>query len=86
MRLSISGPEEIIKWSRRLLFLSLFLLLMIVYPLWRFSITFPYVVAIVTLIVTALVVVDEPSSDMNTEDISHFDGTRNEHDEHIADI
>ena len=42
--------------------------------------------AIVTLIVTALFVVDEPDSDMNTEDISHFDGTRNEHDEHIADI
>ena len=62
MRLSINGPEEIIKWSRRLLFLSLFLLLMIVYPLWRFSITLPFVMAIVTLIVTALVVVDEPKN------------------------
>jgi hypothetical protein len=86
VRVSLDGPEEVIKWSRRLLFLTLFLLLMIVYPLWGFSITFPYIMAIATLIVTALFVVDEPESDMNIEDISDFDETRNEHDEHIAQL
>jgi hypothetical protein len=43
---------------------------MVVFNLWQFSITLPYIMAIVTLILTALFVVDEPNSDMNTEDIS----------------
>lgn len=76
---SIDRPEVAIKWGVRSLYLVLFLSLMIVLNLWEFPITLPYIGAIVSLILTALFVVNNEAwdelDDMYIEDISGFDSS-----------
>ena len=60
----------IITWSRRLLLLTLFLFLVLVTNLYVFPMTFAYVGAVGSLIVTALFLLRDFEDDMNKEDIS----------------
>ena len=61
-----------IRWGRRLLFLTLFISCMVVLNLWHLPTTIPFLGAVISLIVTALCVVNEDfvDDDMNKEDIS----------------
>ena len=75
MCVSSDRPLTIIAWVRRLLFLTLFLFLLLATNLYHFPITFAYVGAVVSLIITALFLLRdfEEEVDMNTEDISPVD-------------
>ena len=72
---SFNGQAIAVAWGRRLLYLTLFISLMAAMNLWHIPITLPYLGAILSLILTALFVVQndeawEELNDMYLEDIS----------------
>ena len=56
---SLDGPLALIRWGRRLLFLTLFISCMIVLNLWHYPTTIPFLGAVISLIATGLCVVKE---------------------------
>ena len=73
----IDEPEIILKWGCRLLYLSMFCVLISALNLWHIPITLPYIGAILVLCFTGLSVVQnveawEELDDMYLENIAGF--------------
>jgi hypothetical protein len=54
VRLSAMGPEEIIKWGRRLIYVLLFIALFVVYGSFHLPYTYTFLGSIVCLIIPVL--------------------------------
>ena len=77
-----SGPEALIAWGCRLLYLTMFISCMVAYTVRHIPFVFPFFMGIMVLCVTALFVVNSEAwdelDDMYLMDISHFDDSRME--------